>query len=210
VRVIPGRNVTKAEILIYACDDGRIAVKDYASRPLPIRLTVGRYLIWREAVAYRAAEGVSGIPRFFGRLDPCALAVEWVDGRTLSSFTPETLPAEVFDRLEAILVALHRRGVAVADLHHRDVLVGEDATVHGIDLATGYVLGSRPSRFRRALFERLREQDLVALARMRARLMGGDPLAAVEAVGSRAAAWHRRGRKAKTLWDRLRGRAQRG
>jgi len=210
VRVIPGRNVTKADILVYACDDGWIAVKDYARRPLPIRLTVGRYLIRREAAAYRAAEGVPGIPCFFGRLGPCALAVEWIESRTLSSFAAETLPATVFDRLETILLALHRRGVAVADLHHRDVLVGADGAVHVIDLAAGYVLGSRPSRPRRAVFERLREQDLLALARMRARLTGGEPVAAVDAVGERAAAWHRRGRRAKAVWDRLRGRAERG
>jgi hypothetical protein len=185
VRVIPGRNLTKAEVVVYAWDGGRVAVKDYACRPLPIRLTVGRYLIRREAAVYRAAQGVQGIPRFFGRLGPCALAVEWIEGRTLSGCTAGTLSAAVFDRLEEIVAALHLRGVALADLHHRDVLIGEN------------------------LFERLRDQDLVSLARMRARFTGGDPDAAVEALGGRAAAWHRRGRRIKTLWNRLRGRIER-
>jgi predicted Ser/Thr protein kinase len=209
VRVIPGRNLTKAEVVVYAWDGGRVAVKDYACRPLPIRLTVGRYLIRREAAVYRAAQGVQGIPRFFGRLGPCALAVEWIEGRTLSGCTAGTFSAAVFDRLEEIVAALHLRGVALADLHHRDVLIGENADVHVIDLAAGYVLGHRPSRLRRALFERLRDQDLVSLARMRARFTGGDPDAAVEALGGRAAAWHRRGRRIKTLWNRLRGRIER-
>jgi hypothetical protein len=66
-----------------------------------------------------------------------------------------------------------------------------------VDLATAWR--------RRLWFERFRDADRVALARMRARFTGGDVEAAVRAVGHGAAAWHRRGRRAKALLDRLRG-----
>lgn len=209
LRRIPGRNRTKADILVY--DDGgeRIAVKDYGPRPPLLRQTLGRYLIRREVAAYRAATGLAGLPRFVGRLGPFALAVEWIEAEPLAQWAPEAVPAESFDRLERILAGMHERGVALGDLHHRDVLLARDGTVHLIDLATAWTLGDRPGPLRRALFRRFRDQDRVALARLRARYRGLDEDAAIDAVGRAAAAWYRRGRRAKAFWDRLRGRRRR-
>jgi len=180
-------------------------VKDYGSRPCLVRQTLGRYLVRREAKAYRSAAGLPGLPRFLGRVGPFALALEWIEAAPLARPAPGTVPAAAFDRLERIVSGLHERGVALGDLHHRDVLVGEDGTVHLIDLATALVLGHRPGPLRRALFRRFRDQDRVALARLRARYCGGDEDAAIDAVGRRAASRYRRGRRAKAAWDRLRG-----
>ena len=96
--------------------------------------------------------------------------------------------------------------MALADLHHRDVLLTADGSIYLVDLATAWVLGPRPGFIRRRLFERFRESDRVNLARMRARFTGGDVEAAVASVSPEAAAWHRRGRRVKGWLDRLRGR----
>jgi predicted ATPase len=106
-----------------------------------------------------------------------------------------------------IVDEFHERGVALADLHHRDVLLAADGTLYVLDLATAWVAGERPGPLRRYLFERFCESDRVNLARMRARFTGGDVEAAVASVSPAAAAWHRRGRKVKTILDRLRGKA---
>lgn len=204
-RRLPGRNVTKADILVYRLDGRPVAVKTYASRPAWVRHALGRWLIRREAAAYGAAAGVDGLPAFLGRLGPYALATAWIEARPLSSWSGRRVDDSVFDAVEAILQALHGRGVAVADLHHRDVLLAADGSVFLVDLAMAWLLGKRPGRLRRALFDRLSEQDFVALARMRARWTGVDEAAAVAAVGRSAAAWHARGRKVKGLLDRLRG-----
>lgn len=200
-----GRNRTKADILVYAHEDGRIVIKDYGHRPAWIRHTVGRLLIRREVAAYRAAEGIPGIPRCFGRSGRFALALEWIDGSPLADRPPGAVPSELFDRLGGILSSLHDRGVALADLHHRDVLVGADGSVHVVDLAAAWLVGSG-GWTRRFLFDRFRQQDLIALARMRARFTGGDPDAAIDAVGERAADLYRRGRRVKRWWNRLRRR----
>jgi len=205
-RVIPGRNRTKADVLVYAVNGTELAVKDYGRRSLLIRQTLGRYLIRREAAAYRAAEGVRGLPRFFGCPTPFALATQWIHGRTLSSYGGSTPPPTCFDQIARTLDELHARGVALGDLHHRDVLISNDGSVHLIDLATAWVIGPRRGRLRRLLFRRFRDQDFVALVRMRARYSGGDPDRAVADLGGAAAAWHRRGRRLKRTWDRLRGR----
>lgn len=209
VRRLPGRNATKADILVYRSGGVEIAVKDYGARPFLTRQLLGRYLIRREAAAYGAAAGISGLPRFLGRVGPFAIATEWIRARPLAGFGGERPDPACFERAGAILDELHGRGIALADLHHRDLLVADDGEVYIVDLATAWVLGRSPRGWRRRLFEHLRQQDQVALARMRARFTGRDPDAAVAEIGGRAAAWHRRGRAFKSLLDRLRRRRRR-
>lgn len=203
---IVGRNRTKADVLFFEIGGRRIALKTYAPRGALVCRTLGRWLVAREAAAYRAAGAVDGLPAFLGRPRPWAIATEWVAAEPIKRRRPEDLDDGVFERLGAIVAALHGRGVALADLHHRDVLLAEDGALWVVDLATAWVLGERPGPLRRALFERFRESDLVNLARMRARFTGGDEAAAVASVSPKAAAWHRRGRRLKTVLDRLRGR----
>jgi hypothetical protein len=205
LRRLQGRNATKADVLFFELAGDPVAVKTYAQRGWVIRNTLGRWLIRREARAYRVAAGINALPAFLGRPDAFSLATEWVDAKPLSERKDEALAPEIFDRLSGILDELHGRGVALADLHHRDVLLGEDGALYVIDLATAWVLGNRPWPLRRLLFERFCESDRVNLARMKARFTGGDLEAAVASVSPAAAAWHRRGRKVKGWLDRLRG-----
>jgi hypothetical protein len=206
VRRLIGRNRTKADVLIYQYEEQSIAVKDYGARSFLIRNILGRYLVRRESRAYGAATGLPGLPRFLGRLGPLSLATEWIDGRPLAGMRDEVVPSGCFGRLREIVRSLHQHGIALADLHQGDVLIGAAGEVHVIDLATALLLGERPGWARRGLFARLCDQDLVAVARMEARHRGGDPEAAIGSVGERAASWHRRGRLLKSMLDRLRGR----
>jgi hypothetical protein len=205
VRRIVGRNGTKADVLFFDLDDDRVAVKTYAPRGVLVRNTLGRWLIRREAAAYKAAEGIDGLPTFLGRLSPFSLAPRWVESEPLRERTGADLDDALFDRLGTVLDELHGRGVALADLHHRDVLLGTNDALYIVDLATAWVLGRRPGPIRRHLFKRFCESDRVNLARMRARFTGGDVDAAVASVSPAAAAWHRRGRRVKSVLDRLRG-----
>jgi hypothetical protein len=188
-------------------DERDVALKDNAGRPRLKPHTHGRWLTRRETAAYRAAAGTGGLPEFFGRVGPFALELEWLDARPLSAHAPGSVAPSCFAALRAVVERLHARGIALGDLHHRDVLVGADGRVWVVDLATAWLLGENPGRIRRLVFERFREADLVAIARLSARFAGGDEQAAVAAVGRSAAAWHRRGRSLKRLWNRLRGHA---
>lgn len=183
-----------------------VAVKDYGPRPFLVRQTLGRVMVRREAAAYLAARGLPGLPDFLGRLGPYSLAVRWVDATPLAASRREGIDPAFFDRVAAILDGLHDRGIAIGDLHHRDVLLGADGSAYIVDLATALVLGEHPGRIRRGLFERLRDQDRVALARMRSRFTGVDEAAAVAAVGPRAASRHARWRRVREAWDLVRGR----
>jgi hypothetical protein len=205
VRRIPGRNRTKAEILVYRASSGEIALKHYASRPWVVRNTLGRWFVGRECRAYEAAGPAPGLPRFRGRRGPFALAVDWIHASPLADRKPGTVEPECFDRLSEIVCGLHARGVALADLNYRDVLLAPDGSVYVIDLAAACVLGPRPGRLRRRAFDRFRAADRFAIARLRVRFAGGSNADAVAAADPRIVAWHRRARRVKYCWDKLRG-----
>jgi hypothetical protein len=205
LRRIPGRNFSKADVVVHEVDGVRIALKDYRPRSLVVRQTLGRWLVRREARAYAAAAGIPGLPRFHGRVGPVALATEWIEGRVLGDLGPGGAPSGWDEGVGRILDALHGRGIALGDLHQRDVLVRSNGDVYVVDLATAVVLGARPGPLRRWLFARFRDQDRIALARLRARHASADEDAAVDAIGGPAARWYRRGRRARRWLDRLRG-----
>jgi len=205
LRRFPPRNSTKAEVLVCRHDGRTIALKDYGARPFLVRQTVGRYLIRREAAMYRAAGTLPGLPRCLGRIGPFALATEWIEGSSLSSLGPGQVPPMCFDRLAALVDAIHERGIALGDLHHRDVVVDGQGGVHVVDLALAWISGRG---WRRRLFEWLRDQDRIAVARMRARFEGTDERAAIAAtgVGRGAVRRYEIARRLRRGLDRLRGR----
>ena len=200
-----GRNLSKADVLLYRVAGRRIAVKDYGARPFLARHTLGRFLVRRECRAYQGARGAAGLAPFLGRLGPFTLATGWIDAVPLADLPGGAASAEIFDRLDTVIAGLHGRGVALSDLHHRDVLVAADGSVHVVDLAMAYVLKSRPGPLGRRLFGRLSAQDRLASARMRARFTGrseDDALATIDPAARRL--WGA-GRRVKGFWDGLRG-----
>jgi hypothetical protein len=202
---ILGRNASKADIELYLVGGRRIAVKDYRARPFLARHTLGRWLIRRECRAYRLAGSTPGLAPFLGRLGPFTLATVWIDSVPLAELPGGAASPALFDRLDAVIAGLHRHGVAIADLHHRDVLVAADGAVYVVDFAAAHLLGPRPGAWGRRIFERLCAQDRLAAARMRARFTGrpeDDALAEIDPATVRL--WGT-GRRIKAFWDRLRG-----
>ncbi len=205
VRRLAGRNRTKADILVYRLDGIDIAVKDYSARPWVVRQTLGRFFTRREAATYRRLRGLKGLTRCHGRLGPYMLATEWVDARTLSEFEDNTVPDPVFEHLREVVASMHRLDVALVDLNYRDILLAADGSVVVVDLAMAWIGDLAPRFIRRRIFEHFRRNDLWALSRLRSRFSVAKPPRDSEEAGSAAVAWHRRARKLKWYWDRLRG-----
>ena len=205
VRRIAGRNLSKADVLFVEIDGRSVAVKDYAPRPFAARQTVGRWLIRRECRAYETAGAIPGLAPFLGRIGAFALATAKIDATPLAELPPGTLDDATFDRLDGILDELHARGVAISDLHHRDVLLAADRDVYVVDLAAAYVCGGDASSWKRSIFERLCAQDRLAAARMRARFTGVSEAEALERLDPEAVRRWGKGRRVKAAWDRLRG-----
>jgi len=144
------------------------------------------------------------VVRSYGRVGPFGLALEWIDGETLADALARGVSTDPIPAIRTTLSRLHDRGIALGDLHHRDVLLARDGSVYVVDLATAWLAGPDARGLRRWIFERFRDADHVALARLDARIAGRDVDLAVAAVGPRAAAWHRRGRRLKGWLDGFR------
>ena len=113
-------------------------MKDYRRRALLFRETVGRFLIERETVVFREVDGIPGIPRYLGRLDGLAFAMERIEGRESGKVPLKSLTPEFFVRLRDIVLAMHARGIFHCDLRQRrNILVGPDERPFLIDFASG-------------------------------------------------------------------------
>jgi tRNA A-37 threonylcarbamoyl transferase component Bud32 len=172
-RLHGGRNFTKAVVDLVEVDGQRIVVKDLALRPWPVRALLGPLQIGREARAYRRLEGVVGIPRLLARLDAAAIAIEYVPGPDLREARPGDLPGVFFDRLAALLEAVHARGVAHGDLHRRDVLIGPGDQPFLVDFSTAIIAGPDADPLQRFLFAQMCEADRRSLAKLRRRMLPG-------------------------------------
>lgn len=166
------RNRTKADVRIEDGATGPVLVKDFSERSWLVRALVGRPTLRREARAYARLAGLRGVPRMLGRKGPDAIVIEHVEATSLDRWGPGTQPERVFDELDAILAAIHARGVAIADLHRANVLVSAAGEVHVVDFALARIARepSRPGPLVRALIA----LDRHAAARIRAFHFGRD------------------------------------
>ena len=192
-QLAPFRNRAKARVFVAEHEGRRVVCKDAS---LAARLPgVGLFRRWtlrNEARALAALDGLPGVPRLLGAWRT-GLVMDFVDGRLLTELRGTRVPGEVFDRLDGLLAAIHARGVAIGDLHRRNILVDTDGRVGIIDFELAQPVGRGP---RGALARRLQRLDRHAAARQRKAF--GAPLAPEHvALLAEAPAWYRMGRRIK-------------
>src|SRR2546425_13126357 len=90
-RLSPGRNRTKADLLLVEWGGKQVVVKDFRPRGLLVRNTIGRFSIARECSAYGRLGGVAGIARLLGRIDAHAFAYSYCAGDPLPSLPKKSL-----------------------------------------------------------------------------------------------------------------------
>ncbi len=177
-RLHAGRNLTKAVVELVEDEDRTIVLKDLSSRPWPVRLLLGPAQLDREARAYRALRDLPGVPRFLGRIDRRAIALEYIAGRDLGAVRPGELPASFFDRLKDVLEGIHARGVAHGDLSRSDILVGPGGEPYVVDFSTSVLAGPDADPLARFLFGQMCLADRRSLLKIRRRVLEdpGGPL----------------------------------
>jgi hypothetical protein len=125
------------DVLLVEGPRGAIVVKDFRPRSAWVRQTLGRFLVSRELRAYRALDGLPAVPRFLGRVDAFAFAVEYRPGERMTREVTGRVSPEFSTALDRAVRAMHGRGVAHLDLRHRgNVLVAEDGSPVLIDFAS--------------------------------------------------------------------------
>ena len=155
VRTIHAGRGLQSSVYLIEHDGELLAVKDYSRAPLEFRRGVAPLLVARECRALRHLEDIAGIPRFRGKIDVLAFAMEYIEGEPLDHFHAGEVREPVFSRLETVIAAMHTGGVAHGDLKRRsNVLVTPDEQIYLIDFASAVVArGPVSTRVMRALAE---------------------------------------------------------
>jgi len=89
--------------------------KDFGSRRLFVRQTVGRLLLGREVRALRRLQGIDGIPSDAFRVDAFSMAARFVPGRALATVKAGGVGTDYLLALEALLRQVHARGLVHLD-----------------------------------------------------------------------------------------------
>ncbi|HAK60271.1 MAG TPA: hypothetical protein DCO77_07785 [Nitrospiraceae bacterium] len=137
-RVIAKGKFAKADVFIANLSGRRFLVKDFSRKGFWERTLIGRVFIGRELRAYAALAGIDGLPSWFKRLNPFALAVEYLAGRDLGGINQGEIGNEVMLQFQRIVDAVHSRGWIHGDLQRRSnvLLVGRKVFV--VDLASAF------------------------------------------------------------------------
>ena len=160
---------TRPAIFLAAINDGIVLVKDF-SRNRPIfAQSIGRFLIWREAKAYRYLQGIKGVPRLYGTIQGLAIALQYVEAPTLrDEGKRRRLSPEFFCRLEELIKLIHKRGLAHCDLKKApNILVTNTDEPFLIDW--GASISREEFRFfpLRLIYERFLIDDYMAIIKMK-------------------------------------------
>lgn len=137
VRILKTGESDKADLLEVDLGAGPMVVKDFSKKAWWIRVA-GRLQIWREARAYRILGPDPGAPRFVGRIDAHALAVEKIDAVQLGYAEDRTESGEdKLRRLREILDRIHAKGLVHWDLRTREnLLVDAEGKLYVLDFAS--------------------------------------------------------------------------
>lgn len=158
----------QSSVFLLERDGKRIAVKDFADTPRAFRAFVAPFLARREAKALRHLDGAPGVPRFYGRVDALAFAMEYIEGTPLDRFSVGELAPEVFPRVQSAIDAIHARGVSHGDLKRRsNLLLTPDGEIYLIDFAAATIGGNRFRPFANWLQKQMAQIDDKSMPRLK-------------------------------------------
>jgi len=151
----------------------------------------GRLMADREVRHYQLLQDLDSVPRLLGRVGRSAFAHAWVEGNDLLD-QKDRLPDDFFDRLEALVAAVHARGMAYVDMNKPDnVLVGTDGRPVLIDFQISWA--PRPSwgplgSLKRRLLALFQESDRYHVRKLK-RLYRPDLLTPAERAAGEERPW---------------------
>ena len=160
---------TRPAISLISEGNQRAIVKDYSANKFVFRNMVGRFLVWREAKAYRRLKDINGVPALYRVIDGLALLLEAIPGKDLETLQGEKkLDNTFFHALKELVDRCHRRGVAHCDLKRApNTILGEDGRPYIVDWSASICA----TEFRffplTRIYERFLRDDYLAIVKLR-------------------------------------------
>lgn len=169
ISILRAPTSTRPAIRLISEGDRRAIVKDYSTNKVIFRNVAGRFLIWREAKAYRRLKDLQGVPTLYRIIDGLALLLEEVPGNDLETLAGEKkLDDAFFHALKDLVDRCHRRGLAHCDLKRApNTILGDDGRPYIVDWSASI----SASEFRffplRRIYERFLQDDYMAIVKLR-------------------------------------------
>ena len=165
------RKPTSTGPAIWRIEDSgkRAVVKDFRYNGFLYRNIAGRFLIWREAKAYRKLKGLKGVPAFYGVIGGLALIVEEIEGSDIEKIEVISSLDDIFyEDLKNLIDRIHKRGLAHCDLKRApNIILGNDGKPYIVDWAAA--ISKKEFRFfpLNLIYERFIKDDLNAVTKIR-------------------------------------------
>jgi predicted Ser/Thr protein kinase len=163
----PARSSGQADVYAMTGGADDWVLKDFSRRPWWMRVLVNRRALRREARALEGLQGLPGLPRIAGVIGRDALLIERLYADRLPHREEAAPSALFFERLNALVAEMHRRGWSHGDLRRKNILLDPSEQPYLIDFATAVHCPSNAGLLRRWIFERLLEVDRINLARIK-------------------------------------------
>ncbi|MES1923893.1 hypothetical protein [Salinisphaera sp. T31B1] len=158
---------TEPEVALVACGEAQAIFKDYARTPGWFGRVIAPVLIWREASALRQLAGIDGVPRVLRQLDRRGLLIEYLPATPWPKARP---PDAAYARLQALVAAMHARGVAHCDLRApSNILVDDQGQPYIVDFVARVRRGAAWNLPWNWLFRQFVAADDSALVKLRVR-----------------------------------------
>jgi len=128
-------------------------IKDFSPCKVPIRYTLGIFMVRRELQALTRLQGIAGIAAEPFRLSPFAVAYHYIPGTTLKeSRRTGVVTPDFFRLLEAMVQRMHERNIVHLDIRYmRNILITPEGTPALLDFQTSLALNRIPRVFHRLL-----------------------------------------------------------
>lgn len=182
----------------------RAIVKDFSANKFFFRNTFGRFLVWREAKAYKKLRNLKGVPALYRVINGLALVIQEIPGIDMGEAEKtKGLPEGFFDALTEVVDRFHERGLAHCDLKRAaNILIGKDGSPYVIDWGAAIFRNGYRIPPLNLIYKRFVQDDYDAITKRK--LCWSPELVSPE---ERAICDHRSGfeKSIRAMRDRLRG-----
>ncbi|KEZ76787.1 serine/threonine protein kinase [Salinisphaera hydrothermalis C41B8] len=161
------RGPTEPDVALVEHGAARAVFKDYGRAPGWFNRFIAPVLLWREATALAALADLAGVPQLYRRVDRRGLLIEHCPAMPW----PHANPGDVaYERLDTLVTAMHKRGVAHGDLRGGgNILVDDQDRPYLVDFVSRVRRGRPWNLPWNWIFGQLEAADRSALAKLRVR-----------------------------------------
>lgn len=203
-RVLARGRWANADLFLFDKGDTTWVIKDFSPCRLPVRYTLGIFMVRRELLALKRLQGIPGIAREPFRLNPFAVAYHYIPGTTLKeSRRSGDITPDFFRALEEIVLRMHERAIVHLDIRYmRNILITPDGSPAILDFQSSLALERIPRMFHGLL----KAVDLSGVYKCWQKVCPGtidaERLALLEAVQKKRSLWVFKGYPLGTRFSR--------